>query len=131
MKTVLTLAAALALAAPALAETRSVLVVVKHDTQGKAAVTVYSDEKQDRREAATVDEACKAVAGMKGWGSTVNVHVVTDRTLARKNRKALFDAIDDNRWLDLASYGPAAPKTLTEHFLKPVPERPGVGDTPR
>ena len=50
MKPLLTMAAVLALAAPALAESRSVLVVVTHDKDGKAAVTVHSDDKQDRRD---------------------------------------------------------------------------------
>lgn len=103
------------------AESRSVLLVVTHDKDGKATVAVHSDDKQDRREAATVEEACKAVAGMKGWGSTVRVSVATDRALARKDRKALFDAIDGNAWLDLSSYGREAPKNLAEHFLKPPP----------
>jgi uncharacterized protein (TIGR03067 family) len=119
VKALLSLTVVLAISAPALAESRSVLLVVTHDKDGKAAVTVHSDDTQDRREAAAVEEACKAVAGMKGWGSVVNVHVVTDRRMSRKDRKALFDAIDANAWLDLASYGPEAPKVLADHFLKP------------
>ncbi|HJZ53760.1 MAG TPA: hypothetical protein VKE74_02320 [Gemmataceae bacterium] len=119
MKPSLALAAVLTLAASALAESRSVLVVVAHDTDGKAKVTIYSDDKQDSRDAVTVEEACKAVAGMKGWGSTVGVYLVTDRPLSRKDRKALFDAVDANDWLDLSYYGREAPKNLADHFLKP------------
>src|SRR5262245_8211965 len=114
MRTVLTLTALLAFSTPALAESRSVLLVITHDKDGKAQVAVHSDDKQDRRDAATVDEACKALAGMKGWGSTVHVYVVTDRTLPKKDRKALFDAIDGNAWLDLSYYGPEAPKSLSD-----------------
>ena len=121
MKPVLTLAVVLILTAPALAESQSVLVVVTHDKDGKATLTVHSDDKHDRRAIATLDEACKAVAGMKGWGSTVHVYVVTDRSLARKDRKALFDAIEANAWLDLSYYGPEAPKNLTDYFLKHAP----------
>ncbi len=119
MKPALALLAVLVWTAPGLAESRPVLVVVTHDKDGKAQVAIHSDDKQDRREAATVAEACKAVAGMKGWGSTVSVSVVTDRPLARKDRKALFDAIDANAWLDLTYYGRETPKNLADHFLKP------------
>ena len=118
MKPLLALAAVLVVASPTLAESRSVLLVVTHDKDGKAQVTVHSDNKQDHRDTATVDEACKALARMKGWGSSVSVHVVTDRLLARKDRKALFDAIDANAWLDLSYYGRETPKNLAEHFLK-------------
>lgn len=127
MKPLLTLVALLAPAAPCLAESRAVLVVVTQDKDGKAAVTVYSDDKPDRRRAVTVDEACKAVAAMKGWGSAVNVFVVTDRPLGRKDRKALFDAIDDNPWLELSYYGREAPKNLAEYFLKPEKPVPTSG----
>jgi hypothetical protein len=107
------------------AESRSVLVVVSHDKDGNAKVSIHSDDKMDRREAVTVDAACKTVVDMKGWGSTVNVFIVTDRVLARKDRKALFDTIDANHWLDLSYYGREAPKNLTDHFLKPNAEVTG------
>ena len=119
MKPLLALLAVLVWTAPGFAESRSVLVVVAHDEGGKAQVAIHSDDKRDRRDAATVAEACEAVAGMKGWGSVVGVSVVTDRPLAKKDRKALFDAIDANAGLDLAHYGREAPKHLADHFLKP------------
>jgi hypothetical protein len=118
MKPLLAVSAALALAAPALAESRSVLVVAARDKDGTVKVTVHSDDEQDRRTGVPVDEACKAVAGMRGWGSTVHVYVVTDRPLARTDRKALFAAIDANAWLDLSFYGREAPRNLADHFLK-------------
>jgi hypothetical protein len=118
MKSVLTLAALVALAVPVLAESRSVLVVVTHDKAGKATVAIHSDDQADRREAATVDEALKAVERMRGWGSVVSVAVVTDRPLSPMNRKALFDAIDGNGMLELDHYGREAPKNLADHFLK-------------
>ena len=123
MKPALALFAVLLWSAPGLAESRSVLVVVTHDKDGQAQVAIHSDDKADRREAATVAEACKAVTGMKGWGSVVSVSVVTDRALSKKDRKALFDAIDANAWLDLSYYGRDTPKNLADHFLKP--ERTG------
>jgi hypothetical protein len=119
MKPLLVVSAVLALAAPALAEGRSVLVVLAHDRDGQVTAAVHSDDKKDARKEASVGEACKAVAAMTGWGSTVRVYVVTDRPLARADRKALFDAIDGNHWLDLAFYGREAPKNLADHFLKP------------
>jgi hypothetical protein len=126
MKPVLAFVAVLALSGPALAESRSVLVVVTHDKDGKAKTAVYSDDKQDRREATVVEEAAKSVAGMKGWGSAVSVYVVTDRRMSRNDRKALFDALDGNAWLDLAYYGDQAPKNLAEYFLKPPAHKAGV-----
>jgi hypothetical protein len=119
MQRLLAVSAVLALAAPALAESRSVLVVTTHDKDGKAKVTVHSDDRQDRRQEVPVGEACKAVAAMRGWGSTVGVYVVTDRPLSRTDRKALFEAIDANHWLDLSYYGREAPKNLADHFLRP------------
>jgi len=118
MKPSLILVAALCFAGTAFAESRSVLVIVTHDKAGTTTVAIHSDDKQDRRDAATIEEACKALSGMKGWGSTVSVSVVTGNRMARKDRKALFDAIDSNVWLDLSYYGPDAPKNLAEHFLK-------------
>ena len=119
MRRLLAVSAALALAVPALGESRSVLVVTTHDKDGSVRVTVHSDDERDRRTGVTVGEACQAVAGMRGWGSTVNVYVVTDRPLSRTDRTALFEAIDANHWLDLASYGREAPKNLADHFLRP------------
>lgn len=102
MKPSLTLVAAPCSAGAAFAESRSVLVVVTHGKDGKVTVAIHSDDKEDRREVATVEEACKAISDMKGWGSTVSVSVVTGQRMARKDRKALLDAIDTNAWLDLA-----------------------------
>jgi hypothetical protein len=119
MKSLLVVSAILAMADPVLAESRSVLAVITHDKGGMAKVTVHSDDKRDRRQEVAVDEACKAVAAMKGWGSMVNVYVVTDRPLSQADRKALFVAIDANHWLDLSYYGREAPRNLTDHFLKP------------
>jgi hypothetical protein len=118
VKPLLALAAALALTVPAFAESRSVLLVATHDKDGEVRFAIHSDDRPDGREAASVEEACRAVAAMKGWGSSVNVYVVADRKLDRKDRKALFDAVDANHWLDLSYYGPEAPKSLAEHFLK-------------
>src|SRR5688500_3598819 len=119
MRLALTLFAVLLWSAPGFAESRSVLLVVTHDKGGQPQGMIHSDDKADRREAATVAEACKAVAGMKGWGSVVSVSVVTDRTLLKKDRKALFDTIDANAWLDLTYYGRDTPKNLADHFLPP------------
>jgi uncharacterized protein (TIGR03067 family) len=125
MKPLLTLAAVLAVAGPALAESRSVLVVVTHKA-GKASVTIHSDDKVDRRRDVTVADACKAVAAMRGWGSSVNVYLVTDRALSRADRQALFDAIDGNVILALDHYGRQAPTHIAEHFRASPDELRGV-----
>ena len=117
MKSWLAIATVLLTISPLFAESRSVLVVVTHGKDGRAKAAVYSDDKQDRRAAGTVEEACKAIAGMKGWGSLVRVYVVTDQPMARKDRMAVFEAIDSNNWLDLSYYGPQAPRNLIDHFL--------------
>jgi hypothetical protein len=120
MKLLLTIATVLLLASPALAESRSILVVVTHDMAGKAKAAVYSDEKAERRDAGPVEEACKALAGAHGKGSVISVYVVTDQPMNRNDRKALFAAIDDSALRELAYYGPEAPKHLAERFLKRV-----------
>src|SRR3954468_12081501 len=98
MKTLLSLAVSLLLAGPALAEYRVVLIRVSHTKEGKPLVTIRSDDKQDRTETASVDEACKAIKQMKGWGSAVGVFVVTDRGLKGPEAKKLLGAILDNVW---------------------------------
>ena len=129
MKSVLAFVAVLPLSAPASAESRSVLVVVTHDKDGKATAAVYSDEQRERRAAGPVEEACKAISGVPGKGSIVSVHVVTDQPMGKRDRKALFATIDDSVRLELAYYGPETPKHLAERFLKPPPTPgPGKGD---
>ena len=46
------------------------------------------------------------------------MYVVTGQQLGRKDRQALFAAIDTNHELDLSYYGREAPKNLADHFLK-------------
>jgi hypothetical protein len=99
------------------AESRSVLVLVTQP-KDQTLVTIHSDDKQDWRNGVTVDEACKAIAGIKGWGSVVTIFVATDRAMPRKERKALFDAIDANGVLGLMYYGTETPKHLSDYFLK-------------
>ena len=123
MKTLLSLVVGLMLAGPVLAEYRVVLIRVSHTKEGKALVTIRSDDKQDRTESASVDEACKAIRQMKGWGSAVGVHVVTDRSLKGPEAKQLLGAILDNVWLGLISLGQEMPKGVAAEWLKAVGEK--------
>lgn len=122
MKIVLPLAVGLVLAGPALAEYRVVLIRVAHTKEGKPLVTIRSDAKADRREGVSVDEACKAIKQMTGWGSAVGVHVVSDRGLMGPEAKRLLGAILDNCWLTLLTLGWEAPKDLPAEWLKAMGE---------
>ena len=86
------------LAAQARAEYRVVLIEA-HYVKGKVEVTIYSDEKKDRRSGAPLDEAVKAVEGMQGWGSAVGVYYCPDNTVPAEESKKLLKAIERNAWL--------------------------------
>jgi hypothetical protein len=79
MKLFPTFVAVLLLTAPAFAERRSVLLVVTLDKEGNAKVAIHSDDKGGHTEAVTMGDGQS-----KG------------HKLDRKDRKALFDAIDAN-----------------------------------
>lgn len=118
MKTVLSWIAALvvlASAAQAAAEYRTVLLRAKSDAAGKVTFAIDSDVKEERRQEATVEEAAKVVAGMKGWGSAVGVYIVVEKDAAFHG-KPILKAIADNVWLELVYLGPDLPKHLAEHF---------------
>lgn len=114
---ILTGLAALLVVKQAHAETRGVLILVKQHGDGKASVTIYSEEKQDRRSAVSVAAAVKALAGMRGWGSKVNVYVTSDRGGRRDDVRKLLGAILDNGWLDLEFFGREVPKGIGGRFL--------------
>src|SRR5687768_15817502 len=99
MKTLLSLVIGLVLAGPALAEYRVVLIRITHPKEGKPLVTIRSDAPADRREGVSVEEACKAIKQMTGWGSAVGVHVVSDGGMRNPVDRQLLRAITDNWWL--------------------------------
>jgi hypothetical protein len=123
MKTLLTLAVGLILVGPAHAEYRIVLIRVHHAKDGKQTVTIRSDVKADRTEAASVDDACKAVKQMTGWGSAVGVHIVSDGGVLAPVDPKLLRAILDNWQMNLVSVDAEIPKGLSADWLK------AVGDT--
>ena len=113
-------------AGSAQAESRSVLIRIETGQDQKARVTIYSDEKAERKASISIAEAVQVIAGMKGWGSSVNVYLWTEGRLPHAAHNQLFQAIDDNPWLDLAFFGREAPKTIVANFirerLEPAPE---------
>lgn len=100
------------------AEYRMVLIQVQQDKDKKVAVTIHSDEKTDRKSAASVDEAAKVIGEMRGWRSAVGVYVTSDRGIPRADLKKLLAAINDNDWLELEYFGREVPKVIGDHFLK-------------
>jgi hypothetical protein len=107
------------------AEYRTVLIQVKRGNDKSAAVTIYSDEKTERRSAASIAEAVKVINSMAGWGSKVGVYVVSDRALPRAGLHKLLRAIHDNHWLDLEYFGRDVPKVVGDHFLAGPSEKDG------
>jgi uncharacterized protein (TIGR03067 family) len=100
------------------AEYRTVLVQIKQNKDKNTAVTIHSDEKKEHKTAVSVDEAVKIIGEMKGWGSSVGVYVVSDRSVARADSKKLLAAVSDNHWLELEYFGRDVPKGVGDHFLK-------------
>ncbi len=93
---------ALFLAFPALAraELRTIALDV-HQTKDKTVkVSMYSDVKEERQKDLSVAEATKILKKAKGWGSSVEVAVVT-RAGDLSAYLPLLQAISDNIWLDL------------------------------
>lgn len=115
----------------AAAEYRTVLVRLKHDPEKKTSVSIDSDEKKERRSAASVAEAAKVIAGMEGWGSTVGVYVVSDQDVPRADLKELLRRIRDNPWLELKASGRDLPKEVGDQSGKsagPGPRRPAPAE---
>jgi hypothetical protein len=119
--------ALLASAAPAQAESRSVLILIEHKKDGKPQVTIRSDEEKDRRRAGSLDDASTALKAMQGWGSIVHVFIVSDQPLEAADSKKLRQAVADNSWLELAYLregrevahrGDRLAKSFADHYLK-------------
>lgn len=119
---VYTVFAFLILLSQARAESRSVLIQIKQGEDRKPVVTIHSDDATDRRVGASVDEAVKAIGGMKGWGSTVTVSVTAERGIRGDTVKKVLGAVCDNGWLDLEFFGGEAPKGVADYFLKTAPK---------
>jgi hypothetical protein len=109
--------------AAARAEYRTVLIQLKKDKGGKTVVAIHSDDNKERKKAATVDEAARAIAGMKGWGSMVGAYVQSDRGMPRGDVKKILGAVLDNARLDLRHFGPDVPHVVGDHFLKAEPRK--------
>jgi uncharacterized protein (TIGR03067 family) len=121
MKPVHRILAALALslaASQAHAEYRTVLVQVRQNKDKNTTVAIHSDEKKEQKAAVSVDEAVRIIGEMQGWGSSVGVYVVSDRSVPRADSKKLLAAVNDNHWLDLEYFGREVPKVIGDHFLK-------------
>src|SRR5262249_26155637 len=100
--------ALLTLVSQARADSRSVLVQVKQGQDRKVLVTIHSDDAAERKSAAAVDEAVKAIADMKSWGH-VGVYVVAEGNVSSDDLKKLLGAVIDNPWLDLEYFGRMVP----------------------
>jgi hypothetical protein len=131
LSTILGGVALLLFASEVRAEYRTVLVRVTQDKEKKASVTIHSDEKKEQKSAVSVDIAVKVLAEMEGWGSTVGVYAVCDKSIGRDDVKKLLGAVHENAWLELEYFGrdgKGIPKAVVEHFL-PGAEKEG-GDAP-
>jgi uncharacterized protein (TIGR03066 family) len=122
MKPILAGLVVLLVVSQAHAEFRTVLVQLKQGQDKKASVTIHSDEKQEQKSAAPVDDAVKVIGAMKGWGSQVGVYITSDRAIPGADLKKLLAAVLDNPWLQLEYFGPETPKVVADHFLAAAPK---------
>jgi uncharacterized protein (TIGR03066 family) len=121
MKPILAGLVVLLVVSQARAEYRTVLIQLKQGPDKKASVTIHSDEKQEQKSAASVDDAVKVIGAMRGWGSQVGLYITSDRAIPSADLKKLLAAVLDNPWLQLEYFGHATPKVVADHFLKAAP----------
>jgi hypothetical protein len=107
----------LSLVSQARADSRTVLVQVKQGQDRKVLVTIHSDDAAERKSAASVDEAVKALADMKSWGH-VGVYVVAEGRVCGDDLKKMLGAVIDNPWVNLEYFGRKVPKVVGDYFLK-------------
>lgn len=114
----ITIAIACALSMPLLAqaELRTIALDV-HQTKDKTVkVSMYSDVNEEKQEDVSVAEATEVLKRAKGWGSSVEVAIITDGKVDLSAYLPLLQTISDNIWLDLAILKQR--RGLGEHILK-------------
>jgi hypothetical protein len=97
-----TIACALSTPLFAQAELRTIALDVHQAKDKIVKVSMYSDVKEEKQEDVSVAESTEILKRAKGWGSSVQVAIITDGNVDLSAYLPLFQAISDNIWLDLA-----------------------------
>ena len=117
MKTIV-IAVAFAVCVPILAhaELRTIALDVHQAKDKSVRVSVYSEVKEEKQNDISVAEATEILKKAKGWGSAVEVAIITDGVVDLSVYLPLLQAIADNGWLDLAILKQR--RGLAEHIFK-------------
>ena len=114
----ITIAIVLVVCMPLLAraELRTIALDV-HQAKGKSVlVSMYSDVKEEKQKDISVAEATEILKKSKGWGSSVEVAIITDGNVDLSVYLPLLQTIADNAWLDLAIL--KLRRGMGDHILK-------------
>ena len=97
------------------AESRAIALDVSRGTDKSVTVSIYSDVKSEQKNGVSVPDAATILKNAKGWGSNVEIAIVTDGVQLRDYFQ-LVQAINENIYLNLAII--KARRDLGEHILK-------------
>ena len=114
----ITIAIVLVVCMPLLAraELRSIALDIHQAKDKSVQVSMYSDVKEEKQKDISVAKATEILKKSKGWGSVVNVAIITDRNVDLSAYLPLLQAIANNPWLDLAILKPR--RGMGDHILK-------------
>ena len=110
--------------AVARAELRTIAVEVFQAEDKTVKVNIHSEAKGESRKAVSVAEAAKILKQAKGWGSSVEVAIVTDGA-DLSQYMPLVQAIAENTWLDLAllKQNRGMGEQILRHYRIKAPDR--------
>jgi len=98
------------------AELRTIAIDVHRAKDKTVKVSVYSDVKEEKQKDISVAKATEIIKKAKGWGSSVEVAIITDGNVDLSVYLPLLQAIAKNAWLDLAILKPR--RGMGDHILK-------------
>jgi hypothetical protein len=104
----ITIAIVLVVCMPLLAraELRSIALDVHQAKDKSVQVSMYSDVKEEKQKDISVAKATEILKKSKGWGSAIEVAIITDGNVDLSVYLPLLQAIANNTWLDLAILKP-------------------------
>ena len=114
----ITIAIVLVVCMPLLAraELRTIALDVHQAKDKSVLVSMYSDVKEEKQKDISVAEATEILKKSKGWGSSVEVAIITDGNVDLSVYLPLLQTIADNAWLDLAIL--KLRRGMGDHILK-------------
>ncbi len=101
-KHIIWLALLLALPMSTRAELRTIALDIHRAEDKTVKVSIYSDVKKEQQKHIAIAKAIDVLKEAKGWGSSVEVAVITDGDVDLLDYLPLLQAVARNAWLDLA-----------------------------